>query len=144
MIDIEKFESTYTKTNTESDDHASIGERLADRGIVQTSFTEADLLAVEKRFIDLMHYRCKDANNCIEWLDENTSELPKITNELSATLEPQWMAIPGMYGGFSYGLFERDGKPLLITDSWVRVVEGSGQTHEITPEGITLVAEGYV
>lgn len=144
MIDIEKFESTYIKAVPEGDDHTLISTLLTERGVKQTNFTDADLLAIQKHFIDLMYYRCQNAKDCIEWLNENTSELPSITNNLSSESEPQWIAIPGMYGGFSYGLFERDGKPLLIADSWVRVVGGSGQTHEITPESVTLVAEGYV
>jgi hypothetical protein len=32
----------------------------------------------------------------------------------------------------------------LMSESWCRVVEGSGQRHEITAQGARLVAEGFV
>lgn len=59
--------------------------------------------------------------------------------------EPKaWFPIPGMYGGFSFWL-EGDGPDAkLITESWSRVVDGSGQRHEITPTGSRLVEEGFV
>ena len=55
-----------------------------------------------------------------------------------------WFAVPGMYGGFSYGFesFGVDAK--LIAESWCRVVGGSGQRHEITSEGSRLLDEGFV
>ena len=141
MIDIAEFETKYKE---KIEDHASISELLKSRKNATTKFDESDLQAIQQNFIDLMYYRCRNAENCIKWLNENTAELPKITNKLSSLTEPEWIAIPGMYGGFSYGLIDRDSKPLLITDSWVRVVGGSGQSHEITPTGVTIVAEGYV
>lgn len=141
MIDIAEFESKY---KAEIKDHIPVPELLKSRGAISTKFHESDLHAIQQNFYDLMYYRCQNAEDCIKWLDENTSELPKITNALSSLTEPEWIAIPGMYGGFSYGLLERDGKPLLVTDSWVRVVGGSGQSHEITPSKVTMVAEGYV
>jgi hypothetical protein len=58
--------------------------------------------------------------------------------------ESEWFPVPGRDGGFSYGLFERDSKPVLITDSWVRVVGGSGEQHEITADKVELVARGFV
>jgi len=141
MIDIAEFESKYKK---EIEDHKSVSELMKSREVTTTTFDESDLKAIQHNFYDLMYYRCRNAESCIKWLDENMNELPKITNELSSLTEPEWIGIPGMYGGFAYGLLERDGKPLLITDSWVRVVGGSGQSHEITPSDVTIVAEGYV
>jgi hypothetical protein len=49
-----------------------------------------------------------------------------------------------MYGGFKYGLSIKDLKPTLVVESWSRVVEGSGQRHEISPERVRLVDEGFV
>lgn len=141
MIDIEKFEAKYRK---KLGDHAPVPDLLSARGKQETTYEDSDLQAIQQNFIDLMYYRCRNAENCLKWLDENSAELPKITNELSSLTEPEWIAIPGMYGGFSYGLIERDSKPLLVADSWVRVVGGSGQSHEITPSEVTIVAEGYV
>jgi hypothetical protein len=45
-----------------------------------------------------------------------------------------------MYGGFSYALFEFNGKPVLIIDSWVRIVGDSGMQHEIAPGEVKLTA----
>ena len=55
-----------------------------------------------------------------------------------------WFAVPGMYGGFSYRLEKAGVEPKLITESWSRVVDGSGQRHEITPTRSRLVEEGFV
>jgi hypothetical protein len=52
-----------------------------------------------------------------------------------------WFAVPRMYGGFSVALMKGN---YLLVESWIRVVGGSGQTHVITHEGVTLVDEGFV
>ena len=50
--------------------------------------------------------------------------------------------VPGMYGGFAYQLGETG--TTLTVNSWSRVCEGSGQRHEITPDGCRLTDEGFV
>jgi hypothetical protein len=35
-------------------------------------------------------------------------------------------------------------EPTLVTSSWCRVVEGSGQRHDVTVDGARLVDEGFV
>lgn len=52
--------------------------------------------------------------------------------------------VPGMYGGFGIRLDAIDGDPVLIVESWSRIVDGSGQRHVISPHGSLLVAEGFV
>lgn len=49
-----------------------------------------------------------------------------------------------MYGGFSYWLEGEGEQAKLITESWCRVVGGSGQRHEITAAGSRLLEEGFV
>jgi hypothetical protein len=49
-----------------------------------------------------------------------------------------------MCGGFSYWLEGEGEQTKLITESWCRVVGGSGQRHEVTAEGSRLVEEGFV
>ena len=44
-----------------------------------------------------------------------------------------------MYGGFAYRLFTRNGKSILLTSSWSRISDGSGQDHEITTERCKLL-----
>lgn len=51
-----------------------------------------------------------------------------------------WYPVPGMYGGFSISLRENH----LYTESWTRVVEGSGRGHVITKHGAQLVRQGFV
>ncbi|MGU3782134.1 ankyrin repeat domain-containing protein [Burkholderia metallica] len=68
--------------------------------------------------------------------------------ELDAQAERVWFGVPGMYGGFAYTLridAAADGAAaVLVSTSWSRVVGGSGQRHEITAHGSTLVDEGFV
>ena len=54
------------------------------------------------------------------------------------------VAVPGMTGGFHYWLEIADGSPRLLTESWCRVVGGSGQRHAVTAAGFELVAAGFV
>jgi hypothetical protein len=49
-----------------------------------------------------------------------------------------------MAGGFSYRLEAVGVEAKLIADSWCRMVDGSGQRHEITSAGSQMVAEGFV
>lgn len=72
--------------------------------------------------------------------------LPEIGHllELSVNAEPTLFAVPGMYGGFAYRLVADGASAALVAESWCRVVEGSGQRHEITSAGSTLIAEGFV
>jgi hypothetical protein len=55
-----------------------------------------------------------------------------------------WFPVPGMYGGFSYRLEAAGVEAKLVSESWSRVVGGSGQRHEVTSEGSRLVEEGFV
>ncbi|AXF26067.1 hypothetical protein CUJ89_37525 [Burkholderia pyrrocinia] len=64
--------------------------------------------------------------------------------ELDAQAERMWFAVPGMYGGFGYALRTDGDAAVLVSESWSRVVGGSGQRHEITANGCTLVEEGFV
>jgi hypothetical protein len=67
-------------------------------------------------------------------------ELGPLTEYASASC---WFAVPGMYGGFKFWLADAR-EPTLVAESWCRVVEGSGQRHEITPSGARLIDCGFV
>ena len=76
------------------------------------------------------------------FLADKNKELPKIANQIQE--KEEWYAVPGMYGGFAYQLTEKNGGPLLVSESWCRIAGGSGQRHEITVNGCVLTEEGFV
>ena len=77
-------------------------------------------------------------------LPDHGLRLPELEPLLKLDRPQMWFPVPGMYGGFSYRL-ESDGvEAKLVSESWCRVVDGSGQRHEITSEGGRLVEEGFV
>ena len=90
------------------------------------------------------HFHDVIRDRAAKLIDENKVALPELSLLLMAKEPKAWFPIPGIYGGFSYW-FEGDGeKTKLVTESWSRVVWGSGQRHEITAEGSSLVDEGFV
>ena len=79
-----------------------------------------------------------------ELVSKHGLRLPALEPLLEYERTTFWFSIPGMYGGFGYWL-ETDGvEATLVTESWCRVVGGSGQRHEVTSAGSKLVAEGFV
>jgi hypothetical protein len=70
--------------------------------------------------------------------------LPELSILTEFTDDALWFPIPGMYGGFNLWLEEREDEPVVITESWCRVVEGSGRRHRIGPFEVVLLEEGFV
>ena len=70
--------------------------------------------------------------------------LPSLHDLRVDEAEPRWFAVPGMYGGFSYHLQTGSHGLRLVTESWSRVVGGSGMRHTITPTQVVLEDEGFV
>lgn len=70
--------------------------------------------------------------------------LPDLEILLEIEQPRMWFPVPGMYGGFSYKLEIEGENVKLISESWCRVVGGSGERHEITAEGSKLVEQGFV
>ncbi|PRP82529.1 hypothetical protein PROFUN_10099 [Planoprotostelium fungivorum] len=83
---------------------------------------------VEKHFHNLISKRAK------EFDIKAAFDYPKLH---STPLDVnQWLAVPGMYGGFAWTLSMKDEKqPIIKADSWCRVCGGSEQSHTITVEG---------
>jgi hypothetical protein len=75
---------------------------------------------------------------------EHALRLPELESLLELETPQIWFTVPGMYGGFSYRLEAGGVKAKLVSESWCRVAEGSGQRHEITSAGSQLVEEGFV
>lgn len=102
----------------------------------QTS--QEQLAAIQRHFHRVIRGRAA------KLLRKHKIKLPELAPLPKAEDRKAWFPVLGMNGGFSYWL-EGDGERLtLITESWCRVVGGSGQRHEITSSGCRLVDEGFV
>ncbi|MBM3838494.1 MAG: hypothetical protein FJ398_11115 [Verrucomicrobia bacterium] len=102
--------------------------------------SRAILKAIERNFHEVIRGRVAllhepPANLKLPRLDETT---PTTEDERA------WFPVPGMCGGFAYWLDLTSEPPKLISESWCRVCEGSGERHEIDTAGSKLVAEGFV
>jgi hypothetical protein len=75
---------------------------------------------------------------------ENNLRLPELEPLLELDDPHMWFPVPGMYGGFSYRINVAGVEAKLISESWCRVVGGSGQRHMVTSAGSELVEEGFV
>jgi ADP-ribosyl-[dinitrogen reductase] hydrolase len=93
------------------------------------------------------HFHAVILGRAKKLVEENRLELPKLQHLRTAVSGKPRRAsfpIPGMYGGFYYWLEGEGEAAKLISESWCRIVGGSGQRHEITRHGSVLVAEGFV
>ncbi|MEC4991098.1 MAG: hypothetical protein SAJ37_20380 [Oscillatoria sp. PMC 1068.18] len=103
-----------------------------------TEISEAALLKIQENFHQLIRQRAGLA------LEEQAITLPDLNEILASQNNKAWFPIADMYGGFIYRL-QGEGEQLkLITESWSRVVAGSGQRHEITAEKIYLLETGFI
>jgi hypothetical protein len=93
---------------------------------------------IQKNFHEVIRGR---ANQLVV---EHGLRLPGLEPILEFKQSACWFAVPGMYGGFAYWLEDEGQDAKLITESWCRIEGGSGQRHEITESGSTLVEEGFV
>ncbi|MBV8488357.1 MAG: hypothetical protein JO161_08760 [Planctomycetaceae bacterium] len=99
---------------------------------------EETLRAIQQHFHEVIRGRAA------KLIDQHGLKLPELSPLLSSDEPKAWFPVPGMYGGFSYWLEGEGEQAKLVTESWCRVVGGSGQRHEITAEGSKLVDEGFV
>jgi hypothetical protein len=100
--------------------------------------TATELERIQAHLHTLMRSRAGDL------IREHQLSLPVLTAEVGTEGEPVWFPIEGMDGGFKYWWDAAAVGLRLITESWSRVVTGSGQLHEITTAGARLLAEGFV
>ena len=96
------------------------------------------LLQLQRHTHTLIHERAP------EYVKQYDLRLPELEPLLEFDRLPYWFEVSGMYGGFSLNLDTDGAKAKLTAESWCRVVEGSGQRHEVTSAGYKLVAEGFV
>lgn len=86
------------------------------------------LVPLERHFHALIRERAGD-------LLTDDLVLPSLAGIADAPDRTAWFPVPGMYGGFSYRLAEGGETPMLVVESWCRIVEGSDERHEVTGEG---------
>ncbi|GDX83357.1 hypothetical protein LBMAG42_51680 [Deltaproteobacteria bacterium] len=77
-------------------------------------------------------------------MSEYGLRLPDLEPLLEMDEPRMWFPVPGMYGGFSFRLDLGADVPKLVSESWCRVVGGSGERHEVTVDGARLVDRGFV
>ena len=99
---------------------------------------EETLRAIQQHFHEVIRGRAA------KLIDQHGLELPELSPLLSSDEPKAWFPVPGMYGGFCYWLEGEGEQAKLVTESWCRVVGGSGQRHEIIAQGSRLVDEGFV
>ena len=134
-----------THQNADGERPVDVAERRGHRHLLATltpayqhHVPSGVLLKVQAHFHTVIRGRAD------ELIKENRLRMPDLEPLLELDEPAMWFAVPGMYGGFSYRLEASGVRPKLISKSWCRVVDGSGQRHEITSRGSRLVDEGFV
>jgi hypothetical protein len=115
--------------------HGQLVELLTPRPIAPVE--PEDLRSMEVFFHAAIYARAADL------VREHRLRLPQLEPLQELPMRGVWMPVPGMYGGFHYWLARGAPDPVLFTESWSRVVGGSGQKHEVTRYGLRLIAEGF-
>jgi len=90
------------------------------------------------------HYHSLIKQRVAKLIAKESLRLPPLSILLELVKPEMWFPVPGMYGGFEYQLRMDDTESYLIVLSWMRIVEGSGQRHKISPQGIELIETGFV
>jgi hypothetical protein len=75
---------------------------------------------------------------------EQALRLPDLEPMLELARPRMWFPVPGMYGGFHYRLEVCEVEPRLVSESWCRIVTGSGERHVVTARGSVLEDSGFV
>ncbi len=99
------------------------------------------LSKIEQNFHDLIIEQC-EFRQFDKYLEENPDfEFPKITEDLLRSNVQDFIAIPGMFGGFTYYLEEVDGKLVLYAEQSSRMDHDSDSYayFEITEDGSRML-----
>jgi len=134
-----------TLLNARGERPIDVAERYGHRHLLQVLTPEyhhqvpTDVLqAIQSHFHEVIRGRDGEA------IAHMGLRLPELEPLLELERPHMWFPVPGMYGGFSYWLESAGAHVMLVSKSWSRVVDGSGQRHEITSAGSRLVEEGFV
>lgn len=91
-----------------------------------------------------VHFHAVIRGRVDDLVQEHALRLPELEPLLELPTPRLWFPVPGMYGGFTFGLERLADDAVLVTSSWCRVAGGSGQRHLISPYGSLLLDEGFV
>lgn len=115
--------------------HEALVEVLTPRPVLPVS-PEA-LASIQAAFHDVILGRTRHLDGV------RLLQLPELGPLTEVDRGEMWFPVPGMMGGFRFHL--RPGpRPALISESWCRAVDGSGERHEVTEDGAHLVDRGFV
>jgi hypothetical protein len=103
-------------------------------GLPGVTVQGADLKALRRQLQRLVEQRCQEFNLPAPAVSSLVRVLPD--DDYKA-----WLAVPGMYGGFSFWTEKGHGQLTMTVESWSRVVEGSGHRHLVTASGFVLVED---
>ncbi|WP_186512913.1 ankyrin repeat domain-containing protein [Synechococcus sp. A15-44] len=106
--------------------------------VYKTHISHTTLQKIQTNFHEIILGRAGDL------VQKSRLRLPELEPLLELEQPRMWFPVPRMYGGFSYWLDGEGKNAKLISESWCRVVGGSGQRHEITSKEGKLVDEGFV
>lgn len=106
--------------------------------VYKTHISHTILQKIQTNFHEIILSRAGDL------VQKSRLRLPELEPLLELEQPRMWFPVPGMYGGFSYWIDGEGKNAKLISESWCRVVGGSGQRHEITSKEGKLVDEGFV
>ena len=115
-----------------------VGDALERGDFVGSTALDREVLQVQELFHGLIRSRAKEGSLSIP------RRLPKLALSMARETEPRWYPVPGMYGGFKYSLTIRGESVCVVTESWCRVADGSGQRHRILATEIQLLERGFV
>lgn len=106
---------------------------------MKDSISEKTLISFQKLLHELIDQRVG------EFLIIKDFEPPSLELIKSSFGSDVWFPIDGMYGGFNFSVIfnEDESQYQLISESWSRVVGGSGQRHLITEDSCELVEDGF-
>lgn len=90
------------------------------------------------------HFHAVIRGRAAAQVERHALRLPELEPLLELDEPQMWFPVPDMLGGFKYWLEVAGVDAKLVTESWCRAVEGSGQRHEVTSDGSRLVDEGFV
>ena len=131
--------------NARGERAVDVAERCGHRRLIGALTPEyrRDVPLEDLRNIQL-HFHIVIQGRAKALIREHALRLPELEPLLELASPHTWFPVPGMYGGFSYELKVSELPVTLVSESWSRVVGGSGQRHEITTVGSRLVEEGFV